>query len=176
MGITLNVGGTNFTTTVATLTQYPYSNLAAMIDPQLPPDMTDDKGYSFIDRDPKPFEVILSYLRSGVLPEDIVGCSLQQVELEADYYGLEELLRIIDERMNAKEKEEEERPKMSSTEYDEKALEMLEKAADLKRKKGQMQGKCCYYSKCYECKVYEKCCKLATEYEKQAADLRRRGY
>merc|ERR1712117_549841 len=121
--ITLNIGGTNFTTTVATLTQYPDSMLAAMFDPESerPPAMKDDKGNFFIDRDPEPFRIILSFLRSARLPEDIVGCSIEEVEWEADYYGLKKLLKIIGER----KKEE---PKMSSLDCDERAAEIRENA------------------------------------------------
>merc|ERR1712117_422664 len=121
--ITLDVGGTIFRTTVATLIQYPNSMLAAMFDPksERPPAMKDDNGNFFIDRDPEPFRIILSFLRSAVLPEDIVGCSLQQVELEADYYGLKELLKKIGDR----KKEE---PKMSSLDCDERAAEIRENA------------------------------------------------
>ena len=113
-----------------------------------------------------------------MLPEDIVGCSLEQVEWEADYYGLKELLKIIGERKTAKgKKKEEERPKMSSSdkvreeepktsslEFAQKALEMRKKAADL------VAGFSSEYALIEE--YYTK----ASEYEEEAADLRRRGY
>merc|ERR1712039_1064908 len=104
--------------------------LAAMFDPNpnyrlRPHAMKYAQGNVFIDRDPEPFRIILSFLRSARLPKDIVGCSLEQVEWEADYYGLKELLKIIGERKTAKEKEEE--PKTSSLEFAQKALEMRKK-------------------------------------------------
>ena len=62
--ISINVGGTLFVTSVATLTQYPNSMLAAMFDPksELPPARKDGHGNYFIDRDPEAFRVILSFL------------------------------------------------------------------------------------------------------------------
>ena len=156
--ITLNVGGTLFTTTVATLTKYPNSLLAAMFEPGLerPPARKDKEGNFFIDGEPKPFETILFFLRRGKLTEDIDGCSLEKLEVEADYYGLEELLKIIGERKKAemkrqkaeerKEKErekkrkneeeerEKKRQKMTPLEYEVKAAEMMEKAFDAKER------------------------------------------
>ena len=105
--ISLNVGGTRFTTSVSTLTKQPNSMLASMFNPESdrPPAEKDDQGSYFIDRDPEPFRVILIFLRNGRLPEDIVGCSLEQVEWEADFFGLDELLKIINRRKKAKEEE-----------------------------------------------------------------------
>ena len=120
--ISLNVGGSIFTTTVATLTQYPDSMLAAMFDPESerPPAVTDKEGNFFIDRDPKPFEVILSFLRSARLRENLLSCTLEEVEWEADYYGLKELLKIVEQRKD-------EGPKMTLLECEEKAVEMRKK-------------------------------------------------
>ena len=164
--ITLNVGGTLFTTTVATLTKYPNSLLAAMFDPgsERPPARKDKQGNFFIDGEPEPFKMILRFLRRGKLNEDIVGCTLEDLESEADYYGLEELLKIIGERKKAemkrqkaeerKEKEkmkmrkieeeerEKKRPKMTSLEYDEKALELAEKAYDANEKGRRAIARC----------------------------------
>ena len=101
--IKLNVGGTLFTTTVATLTKYPDSMLAIMFNPERRRAAEkDDNGNFFLDRDPKAFRVILQFLRNARLPEDIVGCGIDQVEWEADYFGLQEILKIIGERKKAK--------------------------------------------------------------------------
>merc|ERR1712039_135686 len=120
--------------------------LAAMFDPNpnyrlRPHAMKYDQGNVFIDRDPEPFRIILSFLRSARLPKDIVGCSLEQVEWEADYYGLKELLKIIGERKTAKgKKKEEERPKMSSSdkvreeEPKTSSLEFAQKALEMRKK------------------------------------------
>ena len=120
--ITLNVGGALFTTTVATLTKYPNSLLAAMFDPESerPPARQDKQGNFFIDGEPKPFEMILRFLRRGKLSEDIGGCTLEQLEWEADYFGLQELLEIIGKRKDKEVKQ--------------KLLECEEKAAEMYRK------------------------------------------
>merc|ERR1712117_865245 len=95
--ITLNVGGTVFTTTIATLTKYPNSLLAAMFnqESERPPARKDDNGNFFIDAEPEPFKFILRFLRRGKLSEYIDGRTLERLEWEADYYGLEELLKLI---------------------------------------------------------------------------------
>ena len=95
--ITLNVGGTVFTTTIATLTKYPNSLLAAMFnqESERPPARKDDNGNFFIDAEPEPFKFILRFLRRGKLSAYIDGRTLEQLEWEADYYGLEELLKLI---------------------------------------------------------------------------------
>ena len=162
--ITLNVGGTLFTTTVATLTKYPNSLLAAMFKPESerPPARKDKQGNFFIDGEPEPFKMILFFLRRGKLTEDIIGCTLEQLEVEADFYGLKELLKIIGERKKAemkrqkaeerKEKEkvkkrkieeeerEKKRPKLTPMEYEEKAIGMMEKAWNAKEKGRQHIG------------------------------------
>merc|ERR1712117_995153 len=104
--ITLNVGGTLFTTTVATLTKYPDSMLAAMFNPESerPPAGKDDNDNFFIDGEPGPFKYILRFLRRGKLSEVIDGCTLEQLKWEADYFGLQELLDIIGKRKDKEEK------------------------------------------------------------------------
>lgn len=127
--ISLNVGGVIFQTTVATLTQDPNSMLAAMFNSERPPAMKDDNGNYLIDRNPRAFGYILEFLRNAGLPDDIVGCSLLEVQWEASYFGLHGLLRIIEERNKAKDKKEE-APKMSWAQAMEKAAEMNKKSAE----------------------------------------------
>ena len=162
--ITLNVGGTLFTTTVATLIKYPDSMLAAMFNPESerPPAQKDSSGNYFIDRDPEPFRVILCFLRNARLPEDIVGCSLEQVGWEAIYFGLKELMRITGERKRAKEEEEmkqREAPKISPLEYEERALK-------LRHLKGVG----------WDLPSINNARKLVGKYEFKAVGLRRLGY
>jgi len=64
--IELNVGGTVFTTYLQTLTKIPESMLAAMFSGRFPLNK-DSTGRIFIDRDPRIFRYILTYLRSGEL-------------------------------------------------------------------------------------------------------------
>jgi hypothetical protein len=61
--ISLNVGGTIFVTSAATLTKDHNSMLARMFGgSELPPARTDGDGNYFLDRDPETFRVILSFL------------------------------------------------------------------------------------------------------------------
>ena len=62
--ISLNVGGTIFVTSAATLTKDHNSMLARMFggSKELAPARTDGDGNYFLDRDPEAFRVILSFL------------------------------------------------------------------------------------------------------------------
>ena len=178
--ITLNVGGTFFTTTVTTLTKYPNSLLAAMFEPESerPPARKDNQGNFFIDGEPEPFKMILRFLRRGKLTEDIDSCTLEQLELEADYYGLEELLKIIGERkkaekkrQKAKEKNEKEEVKKRKNEEEKEegvkqqklALEYYEKGADMYSKADEVRKKHYRTGKMYDI--------LGEEYVKEARRL-----
>ena len=97
--IPLNVGGTTFVTTVATITKDPDSMLASMFSSELPPAKKDSQGNYFIDRDPEAFRVILSFLRTANLSKEITGCTLEQLEVEADYFRLCGLLKLVRQRM-----------------------------------------------------------------------------
>ena len=90
--VNLNVGGTHFETTRATLTSRPDSLLAKMFDPdsELPPAEVTEDGAFFLDASPRAFAVILDWLRykeilfgKKVLLEDVIPV--------ADYFGLPEL-------------------------------------------------------------------------------------
>uniref|UniRef100_A0A6I8PHK3 BTB domain-containing protein n=1 Tax=Ornithorhynchus anatinus TaxID=9258 RepID=A0A6I8PHK3_ORNAN len=90
--VELNVGGTLFTTTLATLTKYPGSRLAAMATgPAGAP--TDREGRLFVDRPGAAFGPILEFLRSGRLPSEAV----REVYREAQYYALEPLVKLLEE-------------------------------------------------------------------------------
>ena len=168
--------------------QYPNSMLAAMFnaESERPPAEKDGNGYFFIDRDPELFRVILGYLRNTRLPDDIVGCSLQQVQWEASYYGLDGILKIIQERKEAKEEEEEakktEEKKEKLLEYDVKRMEMLRKYQEEDEKIGACPAGCSgkvRWEYCWKCTRYllnkQTYLRLETEYQSKAADLRRSG-
>ena len=96
--VSLNVGGTLFTTTLTTLGQYRgTSTLAAMFDPESgrTPAMRDANGAFFIDRDPKAFAAILSYLRTGELFQSYPDATMEEVLCEAEYFGLQGLVTKI---------------------------------------------------------------------------------
>ena len=86
--VTLDIGGTLFKTTHTTLSQYPETSvLAAMFDQEC--GMWDANGHYFIDRDPKAFAAILSYLRTGELFESYDGVTMDKVLCEAVHFGLQ---------------------------------------------------------------------------------------
>ena len=183
--IRLNVGGTLFTTTVATLTKYPDSMLAAMFNPESerPPAGKDDNGNFFMDRNPRAFVYILEFLRNARLPEDITGCNIEQVEWEADYFGLQELLEIIGKR---KDKEEREKVEKELLECEEKAAEMYKKSANARKTWLDCDADNCdaeFWNEipqkgCFSCshvwesgKIYER---KAGEFEAKVVDLGRK--
>jgi len=95
----LNVGGTIFETSRATLTSHPTSSLARMFEPNsnLPPATTTKDGIYLIDACPAGFLVILNWLRyrrlmlGEVKAEDVMPL--------ADYFGLEELQGLLSKHM-----------------------------------------------------------------------------
>ena len=184
--IKLNVGGTLFTTTVATLTKYPDSMLAAMFNPESerPPAEKDDNGNFFMDRNPRAFVYILEFLRNARLPKDIAGCSIEQVKWEADYFGLQDILDIIG---NRKDKEEREKVEKELFECEEKAAELYKKSANAYRMFQECDRADCEIEEwddipdgqaCFSCnevwesgQIYER---TAREFKAKAANLDRK--
>ena len=86
--ITVNVGGTVYTTTLATLTRVEGSMLGALAEA-----LSDDEVL-FIDRDGPSFRYVLNYLRDPfakpLLPRD--PTERDQLAREVDFYGLPGLL------------------------------------------------------------------------------------
>jgi hypothetical protein len=86
--VKLDVGGTKFTTTVATLRNVPNTMLSAMFSGRHSI-RTNAEGYYFIDRDGTHFRHILNMLRS---PEDyklaLSKSDMMELEHEARYYCL----------------------------------------------------------------------------------------
>ena len=86
--VTVNVGGTVYTTTLATLTRVEGSMLGALAEA-----LSDDEAL-FIDRDGPSFRYVLNYLRDPfakpLLPRD--PTELDQLARETDFYGLPGLL------------------------------------------------------------------------------------
>ncbi|KAL3151244.1 BTB/POZ domain-containing protein kctd6 [Trebouxia sp. C0009 RCD-2024] len=92
--LTLNVGGQLFTTTLQTLTSDPDSYFAKRFTGDFPAASLPD-GTHFIDRDPHHFSKVLDFLRIGfcalpTLQDDRLG-----LLIEADFYGLEALRKLI---------------------------------------------------------------------------------
>ncbi|XP_018588059.2 BTB/POZ domain-containing protein KCTD7-like [Scleropages formosus] len=91
--ISLNVGGTHFTTCLSTLRRFEDTMLAAMFSGRhyLP---LDAEGRFFIDRDGTYFGDILNFLRSGELPQ---RDRVLAVYREAQYYAIGPLLDSLEE-------------------------------------------------------------------------------
>lgn len=95
--IHLNVGGNTFTTTKDTLCRVPGTLLEGMFSGRhdKPTQRTNDGTY-VIDRDGTHFQHILNFLRVGAiisLPRE--ADAKEELAIEADYYGLEDLVRAI---------------------------------------------------------------------------------
>ncbi|KAJ3318754.1 BTB/POZ domain-containing protein kctd9 [Gonapodya sp. JEL0774] len=111
--ITLNVGGTLFTTLFSTLTspREPNSLFRKMfIDhaERLDPGVKDKDGNVFLDRNPRCFEVVLEWMRTGEVEENVglpvtsevdlatQSVTYKKIQSEASYFGLDGLVKEID--------------------------------------------------------------------------------
>ncbi|DBB03558.1 hypothetical protein WJX82_011164 [Trebouxia sp. C0006] len=88
--VSLNVGGTSFTTSRDTLCKDSHSMLARMFSGSLL-SRRDEKGRVFLDRDPKHFRLILNYLRDGEVCLPACPQELQEILQEALFYQLDGL-------------------------------------------------------------------------------------
>ena len=92
--ITLNVGGTLFTTIVSVLQKYPGSMLSAMFDHKdqgMEPLPKTENGHYFLDADPEYFRVILNFLRLGKVVLSDPKCMEGVLDL-ANYLGLQDVI------------------------------------------------------------------------------------
>ena len=93
--ITLNVGGTKFTTTPTrtVLTKDPDSMFARMFEHEaaMQPAAKDNDGAYLVDGNPKYFDPILHFLRRGKIVID-PGVSHRGVLLEAKYFGVQSMV------------------------------------------------------------------------------------
>jgi hypothetical protein len=93
--ITLNVGGTLFSTTRSTLMRDSECMLARMFSKQQQMSLTrDSAGNVFIDRDGTHFRHILNYLRCGALP-NLPPEARKELILEADFYQISGLVEAL---------------------------------------------------------------------------------
>ena len=95
--ISINVGGTLFSTTKKTILPllpefYARINRGDLIVRK------DSRGNIFFDRNPRIFEMILEFLRTGILYENNLICTREQLENEAKYYGATALLDILNKK------------------------------------------------------------------------------
>ena len=101
--IKLNVGGSLFETSRATLTSCPSSSLSRMFSPNssLSPATVDD-GVFLMDVCPQAFSVVLNWLRYRRLMLG-PGTTVDQVKPVADFFGLEDLNMELNDRMQKEE-------------------------------------------------------------------------
>ena len=94
--INLNVGGTLFTTSLATLTRFPDTMLGAMFSGRHELHKNAAGAY-FIDRDGLHFREILNFLRAPAEYDQTAMSERAKVELakELEYYGLTELVASV---------------------------------------------------------------------------------
>lgn len=100
--VKLNVGGTLFATTRQTLSRVPGTFLAELVsDSAIESNLYLD-GALFVDRDPQPFRYILGWLREDAPSLPCNQHDTQQLLLEARFYGLAELARVLEVKNGSK--------------------------------------------------------------------------
>jgi hypothetical protein len=100
--ITLNIGGTKFTTALSTLTSHKDTFFDALLSGKFPLTKEPD-GSIFIDRSPTYFGTILEYLRDGpkwtLDTEKFDKKDLQKLLRETEFYQLTQLSKLINEQL-----------------------------------------------------------------------------
>jgi hypothetical protein len=103
--VILNIGGELFTTSKPTLRADPSSILASLVSDASIPTLTGLFHY-FLDRSPKAYHLIISYLRNNCrldlisLPQDVP--SLQELLCECAFLELDDLTKQIEQRIKGK--------------------------------------------------------------------------
>ena len=95
--ILLNIGGTKFHATRATLDKCPYFN--RKLDRSARTHFESD-GSIFIDRDGTHFRHILNYLRDGEVPNHLTPADVDQLIREAKFYEMPEMVLQLRSSMN----------------------------------------------------------------------------
>ncbi|CAH0400560.1 unnamed protein product [Chilo suppressalis] len=90
--VTLNVGGTRFSTSWHTLTWVPDTFFTALLSGRIPT-VRDETGAIFIDRDPQLFGLILNFLRTRDI--DLNNVNIRSLRHECDYFGITPLSRRL---------------------------------------------------------------------------------
>ena len=93
--VTLNVGGVPYATTVATLTREKNTFFTALFSKQWTIDRDEKDNSIFIDRNGNLFRYILEYLRTDLVPKDVLkNVPLHRnVLIEAEYFRLHSLMK-----------------------------------------------------------------------------------
>ena len=100
--VRLNVGGTQFTTTLSTLRAAPGSKLTCGVEEWVDADgVVPGSQHLFIDSDPETFAWVLGFLRRGC---HLVGTPpdrlLEKVRADAQLFGIDELVTALDEKIS----------------------------------------------------------------------------
>ncbi|CAD2114283.1 conserved Plasmodium protein, unknown function [Plasmodium vinckei petteri] len=102
--ISINVGGKIYMTTLNLISRYKNSRLYEIVQEKLSniPDLSNDykKREIFIDRNGNRFEYILDFLRDGVLICENDITVLTRILIEAIYFKLFSLMKIIKKKIN----------------------------------------------------------------------------
>ncbi|PIC49224.1 hypothetical protein B9Z55_007898 [Caenorhabditis nigoni] len=88
--VKLNVGGTIFQTTQATLTKFD-GFFRTMFETPIPVPQ-DESGAIFVDRSPKHFDLILNFMRDGHVDLQKYSEDVTEIQKEAEYYLLDGLM------------------------------------------------------------------------------------
>jgi hypothetical protein len=91
--VCLNVGGQRISTTRQTLTSIPDTFFTALLSGRIP-SLKDSNGAIFIDRDPKIFNLILSYMRTRLLPS-FDDRDFDSFRHEAEFYSISPLVQML---------------------------------------------------------------------------------
>lgn len=92
--IDINVGGSVYTTSLASLTRFPDSMLGVMFSGRRPV-AKDSRGNFFIDRDGPMFRYVLNFLRSSKLNLPDNFQEFDQLAEEADFYQIPRLMDAL---------------------------------------------------------------------------------
>jgi len=95
--VTLNVGGEKYTTSVDTLTRIKDTFFTALFSQQWELEQNPDDKSIFIDRNGKIFTYILEYLRTDIIPNNVMRDEtlLHSILIEAQYIHLQKLLELL---------------------------------------------------------------------------------
>ena len=111
--VNLDVGGTHFRTSLATLMNGE-TMLSAMFSGRTPI-KPNEKGMIFIDRDGKHFNRILNFLRDGTIALPETNVEIMELKNEAQFYCIDGLVKLCDSEnipSRTREKQEQEDKKL----------------------------------------------------------------